>query len=286
MFSTLVCPKQSWGKRNKSMQPWGPPKPTSFYLCRTHSPYGTILVPGLGACWVSNFGGLQGQRYQKWYDERDFLKMKDDNSGETPQVAIRFLPFRYFVDIDFCWKDIYLNWVSPEVIPSVSRLQAQLQASKQVSEAGPWKTWGDPIIQHTNPYWKRGYLDNDSSSNKSSFIKLLGQVDWFFCFEQKNDPRIHIFSTSSAFGLPLELWIQGIGAWKHPLQRVRYTTWTVGGLDSGKKLVGWAIGWGSDGWDEQWLYSWWSKAWFYCVLWRLYNYSGRKHQDCNMRTIR
>lgn len=91
-----------------------------------------------------------------------FLKMKDDNSGETPQVAIRFLPFRYFVDIDFCWKDIYLNWVSPEVIPSVSRLQAQLQASKQVSEAGPWKTWGDPIIQHTNPWLeKRRISDNN-----------------------------------------------------------------------------------------------------------------------------
>ena len=61
-------PKKSWGKRSKSMQPWGPPKPTSFYLSRTHSPYGTILVPGLGACWVSNFGGLQGQRYQKWWE--------------------------------------------------------------------------------------------------------------------------------------------------------------------------------------------------------------------------
>lgn len=96
-------------------------------------------------------------------DEREFFKMKDNNSGETPQVAIRFLPFRYFVDIDFCWKDIYPNWGSPEVIPSVSRLQAQLQASKQVSEAGPsGKTWADPIIQHTNPWLeKRRILDNN-----------------------------------------------------------------------------------------------------------------------------
>lgn len=29
-------------------------------------------------------------------DERDFLKMKDNNSGETPQVAIRFLPIPIF----------------------------------------------------------------------------------------------------------------------------------------------------------------------------------------------
>ena len=43
----------------------GAPNKQFFYLSGTHL-YGMIFVPRLGACRVSNFGGLQSQRYQKF----------------------------------------------------------------------------------------------------------------------------------------------------------------------------------------------------------------------------
>ena len=96
-----------------------------------------------------------------------------------------------FVDINFCWKDMYLHWVcaqrsfpqSPD-----SRLNSKhLNKSQRPALQG----WSDPIIQHTN--WKIGkrgesWIIMIKSSKKSSFIKLPGQVDCFFVSNKKMIP--------------------------------------------------------------------------------------------------